>query len=59
MCDLVPINAGEDFAETAGFEPATRGFGDRCSGHLSYVPVRVMQLPCVSGGKQKETGPGL
>lgn len=59
MCDLVPINAGEGCAETAGFEPATRGFGDRRSGHLSYVPMHVVLLPYVSGGKQKETGPGL
>lgn len=28
-------------AGAAGFEPATPGFGDRCSSQLSYAPLFV------------------
>ena len=37
-------------AGVTGLEPATRGFGDRCSGHLSYTPRGPPPAPAQPGG---------
>ena len=34
-------------AGAAGLEPATGGFGDRCSTKLSYTPALIYQVPLV------------
>ena len=39
---FLPCSARPKMAGVAGFEPATGGFGDRCSTNLSYTPKRFL-----------------
>lgn len=55
-----PTEAEEGRAKMTGFEPATRGFGDRCSGHLSYTLMcRAIELRSLRAKRKGRTHRGF